>query len=99
MERLLQPKCFDVATSDPQAQHKWEHWHRTFCNFAQISQANDEEKLLLLVNYVSTEVYTHISACVDYVVAIAKLDSLYIKPRNISFSRYALSSRRQQINE
>ena len=43
--------------------------------------------------------YEHISECKDYKLAIATLDSIFIKPTNDIFNRHLLATRKQQAGE
>ncbi|GFX05058.1 putative retrovirus-related pol polyprotein from transposon opus [Trichonephila clavipes] len=59
----------------------------------------EENKLPLLCNYVTSNIYQFINDCTTYAQAIAILDSLFIKKRNVIFARHCLSTRNQQTEE
>jgi len=59
---------------------KWKHWKKTFENFISKSKVTDDtDKLLVLTNLVSSEIYEHISEAADYTSAMTTLSSLYVK--------------------
>lgn len=61
MEKFLRPERFGVESNAPKAGKEWAHWLRTFGNFLELTlskeEATDENKLKLMVNYVSHSVY------------------------------------------
>ncbi|GFW12406.1 uncharacterized protein TNCV_816591 [Trichonephila clavipes] len=64
-----------------------------------IKTITEENKLPLLCNYGTSNVYQFINDCTTYAQAIAILDSLFIKKRNVIFARHCLSTRNQQTEE
>ncbi|GFS45281.1 uncharacterized protein TNIN_142351 [Trichonephila inaurata madagascariensis] len=64
-----------------------------------IKTITEENKLLLLCNYVTSNVYQFNTDCTTYVQAIAILDSLFIKKRSVIFARHCLLTRNQQTEE
>ncbi|GFY06678.1 putative retrovirus-related pol polyprotein from transposon opus [Trichonephila clavipes] len=64
-----------------------------------IKTITEENKLPLLCNYVTSNVYQFINDCTTYAQAIAILDSRFIKKRNVIFARHCLSTRNQQNEE
>ena len=77
MEQFLKPDRFDVTSNDANAESKWRHWKQTFTNFLNsISKVEESDKLPLLSNYVSSNVFQYINECNDYNVAIDTLDKL-----------------------
>ncbi|KAJ4439883.1 hypothetical protein ANN_08012 [Periplaneta americana] len=77
------------------AEQQWKHWYCTFKNFVESTKANEEQKLLLLTNYIAPSVYEHINEVCTYSAAIAVLESLYVKPKSEVFARYQLFTRCQ----
>nr|XP_026485607.1 uncharacterized protein LOC113393110 [Vanessa tameamea] len=107
MDKYLRPDRLDIDPSNSSAAKHWEHWKRTFESFLSASDfSHMSEKVLtsykkldLLINHVSSNIYTYISECSTYETAIAILDKIFIKPKNIIFARHALATRKQQIEE
>lgn len=97
IEKFLKPERFEGHQGTTASQ--WNHWHRTFTNFLSKCEASDSDKLVLLINHVSPDVYEHISECATYEAAISALKSVYIKPVNKIFARYQLATRKQQGHE
>lgn len=59
----------------------------------------DKVRLQLLINHISSKVFTYISECKTFIEAFEALDKLYIKPRNIIFARHVLATRKQLNGE
>ncbi|GFX03587.1 retrovirus-related Pol polyprotein from transposon opus [Trichonephila clavipes] len=96
MEQLLKPERFDIDPTCSNSETKWRHWKKTLGGIKTIIEEN---KLPLLCNYVASNVYQFINDCTTYAQAIAILDSLFIKKRNVIFARHCLSTRNQQTEE
>ena len=105
MDKLLRPERLTTPPSEHNSQQKWVHWKRTFDNFLSkcpsgtATDISDEDKLSLLINSISTELFDYIASCETYATAIACLQSLFIKPVNVVFARYQLMQRKQQSGE
>ena len=100
MERLLRPDRFDTEPSAPGATKKWIHWLRTFQNFlGSLAEDLQNNKLNLLINYVSPIVFEFISECDNYEDAIKTLNELYDKPKNTIFARHLLATCRQESGQ
>ncbi|GFW99881.1 retrovirus-related Pol polyprotein from transposon opus [Trichonephila clavipes] len=100
MEQLLKPERFDIDPTCSNSETKWRHWKKTFENFlGGIKTITEQNKLPLLCNYVTSNVYQFINDCTTYAQAIAILDSLFINKRNVIFARHCLSTRNQQTEE
>ena len=62
MEAHLKPVRFDVDPTSPTAREEWTHWHTTMENFLTAMKVDTEEnKHLLLVNFVSPTVFSYVS--------------------------------------
>ena len=105
MERILKPDRLELDPSVSgagSANKAYTHWKATFTNFLSIlgEAANTEQKkLLILINYVSSDIYNLISAQTEYAAAIAVLDNIFIKEKNESYARHLLLSRTQKPDE
>ncbi|GFT61993.1 uncharacterized protein NPIL_264711, partial [Nephila pilipes] len=100
MEQLLKPERFDVDPMCSNVETKWRHWKKTFENIlGGIKTLTEENKFPLLSNYITSNVYQFINDCTTYTQAIAILDFLFIKKRNVIFTRLCLSTRNQQMEE
>ena len=104
MDKFLRPQVLDI---DPNAQHasnSWRHWKQTFTNFLNslstaMAPLSDDDKLRLLTNYVSPNIYTYFSECSTFTEAIKMMDDAYIKVRSIIFARHELATRKQSEGE
>ena len=95
MEQYLKPVRFDGGQSS-----EWLHWQKTFENFVGvISKKDTVDKLQVLINYVTSNVYQHISECKTYDEAVKSLEAIFVRPKNEIFARHTLLSRKQGDNE
>ena len=105
MDKLLRPAKLDVGPNAPESHQVYKHWLCTFERFLQAVEAAraegvpETDKYGLLVNYVSSEVYTNIEEAADYQQAITILRRAYVKPKNKIMARHLLSTRLQQPGE
>ena len=100
MDRLLQPDIFNADPTTPSASKEWTHWKSRFQKFiTKVQNVTDEDKLSLLVNLVSTDVYTYIRDSATYNQAIAALEAVYNPKKNIIFARHLLSTCRQEAEQ
>lgn len=100
MERLLRPERLDIDPKSVGAEAKWLHWKKTFTNFVnQISDITEENKLPLLCNYISADVFQYVNDSSSFQDAIELLDSLYVTKRNEIYARHCLASRTQLAAE
>jgi hypothetical protein len=78
------------------------HWLATFSNFlATLSTTvtTDEARYRVLINYVSPDIYLHISSVTTYAAAVDLLKALFVKVKNENFARHCLSYRTQKDGE
>ena len=98
MERLLKPRVFETDHNAPDAAKQWKYFYKTFQNFLNAVEG-DENRLHLLINHVSPDVYILIEDCQTYEQAIATLKKIFVKPPNTVYARHLLATRRQQDGE
>ena len=71
----------------------WKHWKKTFENFLAKSKVTEKaDKLLLLTNHVTSEIFEHISDAADYKSAIKTLSDLFVRPNNVIFNHHLLAT-------
>ena len=97
MEKLLQPERFNVDSNAPNSAKAWTHWYKTFDNF--MESLTDPNKLKLLTNFISPDIYAYIMGCTTFEQAINILKNIYVKPKNEIFARHVLAIRYQQHGE
>ncbi len=76
MDKVVRPERFDVIPSAQNAAKRWLHWLMTFENFvAAIPSSPDTQvnKLRVLVNYVTSDVYQLFCVAETYEEAITLL--------------------------
>ena len=71
---------------------------KTFQNFL-TTLDRSVDKLGVLMNYLSPNIYQFIEDCADYDSAMDALQSLYVKPTKEVYACHLLATRRQQPNE
>ena len=104
MDKILRAERFDVLPSVELSAKQWLHWLKTFENFLEELGATEDvrdrlNKLTVLINYVSSNVYQLFSEAQTFDEAVTILKALYVKTPNEIYARHALSTRKQQPNE
>ena len=99
MDKLLRPERFDTKPNAQDASKSWRHWLTTFENFVEAIPDEEVNKLNVLRNYVSSEVYQLFCQATTYDEAINLLKSLYVKTPNEIFARHKLATRKQHARE
>ena len=98
MAKYLKPKVLEISPAI-NASAAFLHWNKTFDNFLVSAKIEDGEKLAVLINYVSSEVYESIIDCPTFKDAMGTLKSLYVKKKNEVFARHLLTTSRQEASE
>ena len=96
---LLKPARLDLDPSSTGAAKQWKHWYCTFLNFIEECKPHVPDRLQILVNFVSPEVYEYIEECRDFDSAIKTLQELFVKTPNEIFARHILATRKQHAGE
>lgn len=99
MDKVLRPERFDVNPNAQEAAKSWQHWLMTFENFVSVIPGENANKLHILINFVSSDIYQLFCDAGTYDEAIALLKTLYIKTPNEVFARHKLATRKQQPSE
>lgn len=82
MDKYLRPERFDLDSTASSADKQWLHWKKKFCNFlSHVKGATDGDKLQLLTNYLSSDVYGYIDDKNTYDDAINALENSMSKQR------------------
>ena len=99
MERALRPDRFDSMSNLPSSAKEYSHWFKTFEIFLGVLPQTDLDRLKVLTNFLSPNVFEYASECETYEEAVQILRNIYVKPANEVFARHILSIRKQQSNE
>ena len=104
MDSHLKPTRFDSDPSSPTAGKEWTHYKRTLANFIKAIEkkaatGEDVDKLEILTNYISSNIYSYIADCSTYDLAIKALDGLFIKEVNSIYARHKLATHKQSSGE
>ena len=105
MEKVLRPDKLelDINTSiNGKNANKFNHWKTTMDHFMDslAATANTEElKYRVLINYISPDIFPHVSNLNHYGQAIEALQSLFVKTKNANYARHCLASRKQHDGE
>ena len=97
--KLLKPDRFSVEPGAADAERSWKHFFRTFQNFIDAVPGEYVNKLSLLCNCISSEVYSLVEEAHSYEDAIITLKRLYIKPVNTVYARHLLATCKQQPHQ
>ena len=99
MDKALRPTRFDTLPNTTTATKEFKHWLRTFEYYLEVLPQERLDKLRVLTNFVSPEVFEIFSECASYDIAVTTLTSAYIKVPNIIYARHRLATRQQQPGE
>ena len=80
MDKVLKPEHFDASPNSAEAAKQWPHWLITFENFLAALPQQGLNKLRVLVNYVSPDVYELIGEAETYEEAIRSHMKLFAGP-------------------
>ena len=100
---IFKPARLEIDVNSPHAGKSWKHWRKTFENYVAEHESVENhralDKLRLLTNFVSAEIFEFIEDCTTYEAALQVLESLFVKKPNQIFSRHLLATRKQQHGE
>ena len=99
MDKVLQPERFDMSPNAQDALKSWRHWLAMLENFVAVIPGEEVNKLNVLINYVSSDVYQLFCDAATYDEAISLFKNLYVKTPNEIFTRHKLATRKQQSRE
>ena len=104
MDKVMKPSRLDIDSNSPRAEKDFNHWLKTFNNFLKILEKNLNDgdtldKLAILENYISSEVYDDICDSGTFSEAISVLTNIYSKPKSEIYTRHLLATRKQEISE
>ena len=100
MDKLLRPDTFNADPTSSNGSKELLHWKTRFEKFiASIDNVTETNKLDLLINYVSTEVYAYISDATDYNTSITALDNVFNPKKNSIFARHLLNTCKQDSSQ
>lgn len=98
MNKYLKPDKFRASPDSPTAGKEFSHWLKTFENFISLSTETlkDGDKLKVLQNFLSFNVYELVTEATTYAEAIETLSKIYVKEKGEIFARHMLTIRKQQ---
>ena len=88
MDRALKPSQLDLNPNSLNVEREFKHWFATFKYFLAALPQEDLNKLLVLINFISPDIFEYVSDCGDYEEACLKLEALFIKPKNKIYARH-----------
>ena len=92
MEKLFKPdSIFDKDPNSQNADKEFVHWKIIFEKYVshiKLPEGQTLDKLSLLVNNISAEIYSYISDQTTYDNAMTALQNIYVKPKNAIFGRF-----------
>ena len=99
MYKVLRPEHLESKPDSVSANKEWLHWRRTFDNFISVLPSEGLDKLRVLTNFVSPEIFQYIEESTTYEQAMETLHNLFVKPTNEIYARHLLATRREQPGE
>ena len=101
MEKYLKPKELDIDTDTPEATRIYLFWEKTIENLISTlpSSTTQEDKLLILTQYLTYKTYPIIEEATTYTQALGLLQAQFNKQKNEIYARYLLTTRRQKTEE
>ena len=111
MDKFLRPHRLEIDQTSTESSKTDEfiHWKATVDNFlfsftsptattenGEPVPLTDPEKYRVLINYVSPTIYKSIIGLTSYDTAMTKLESIFVKKKNETFSRYCLLTYKQK---
>ena len=85
MERALRPDRFDSAPNTSSSAKEFSHWLRTFENFLAVLPQEGLDKLVVLTNFLSPDIFEFVSESSTYDEAVTVLRNIYVKPPSVVF--------------
>ena len=96
--KCFRPQTFETDVSARNSANKWRHWKKQLENYIRrLDQATAHDKLDILVSLSDTSVYSYISECQTFDLALARLDGAFVKSVNEVFARFCLNTCRQYV--
>ena len=91
MDEVLRPERFDADPNEASSTKRWQHWQTTFENFLETIEGDNLNKLNVLINFLSAEVYEFISKAQSYEDARNTLKSILYRYVSIQFNFQAIN--------
>ena len=79
MEKILHPERFEADPNAENSTKRWQHWLKMFENFLKSIADQEPDKLKVLINFLSAEVFEFISEG-------SERNLIYVKTPNEVFS-------------
>ena len=86
MDKVLCPDHFDGTPDNPSVVKDFQHWLTTFESYLEVLPELHLNKLKVLTNFVSPQVYDCFSECITYNLARTVLTETFVKPVNEVFA-------------
>ena len=93
MDKVLRQERLETKADSVSANKEWLHWRRTFDNFISVLPSEGLDKLHVLMNIVSPEIFQYIEESTSYEQAMETLHNFFVKPTNEIYARHLLATR------
>ncbi|KRY15368.1 Actin, acrosomal process isoform [Trichinella patagoniensis] len=90
---------FAIDPTAPDAEKEWKFWLLQFQDFVQLTVEPGIDLLKILRLYLTASTFEYLQECKTYDDEIAKLNEIYVKLKDVTFSRYEFISRKQRDSE
>ncbi|KRY45454.1 Retrovirus-related Pol polyprotein from transposon gypsy [Trichinella britovi] len=99
MYKTLSLNKLAIDPTAPDAEKGWKFWLLQFQDFVQLTVEPGIDLLKNLRLYLTASTFEYVQDCKTYDDEIAKVNEVYVKPKDVTFSRYEFISRKQRDNE
>ncbi|KRX35170.1 Retrovirus-related Pol polyprotein from transposon gypsy [Trichinella murrelli] len=99
MYKTLSLNKLAIDPTAPDAEKGWKFWLLQFQDFVQLTVEPGIDLLKILRLYLTASTFEYVQDCKTYDDEIAKVNEVYVKLKDVTFSRYEFISRKQRDNE
>ncbi|KRZ75170.1 hypothetical protein T10_2214 [Trichinella papuae] len=99
MNKTLSLNKLAIDPTAADAEKEWKFWLLQFQDFVQLTVDPGVDLLKILRLYLTASTFEYVQECKSYDKAIATLNEVYVKLKNVIFARYEFTSRKQRDGE
>ncbi|KRZ96812.1 hypothetical protein T08_16584 [Trichinella sp. T8] len=99
MYKTLSLNKLAIDPTAPDAEKGWKFWLLQFQDFVQLTVEPGIDLLKIFRLYLTASTFEYVQDCKTYDDEIAKVNEVYVKLKDVTFSRYEFISRKQRDNE
>ena len=99
METALKPPRLETEIGAQNASKAFTHWKKLMSNYATIIDKDDKKQYMVLINFLSNDLYNLVSDTESFTEAMKILQDNFVKPVNVIYQRHLLANRKQREDE